>query len=287
MKRPTVPILIFLVALVVSRVAWADEPRRIWILPFEQLHADPSLEYLREALPGLLAVAVSQSDDDAVVDRQHLNKLLEEQSLTLEGLVATDHRRRIGRLLGATVMITGSFVQQGGNLLVALRATDLETGIVTATSRVSGPTAQPGEFVGELYRAVAGALGSRLPNLIPDQIDRAPLANLHFMKGLGHYYSARYSHALAEFMLAADDEAMTDTSRLWVANTYMADRQYGHAYVELIWLMRRGAARLPENVVAVSMRECEKHLSSDDVKRIRELVRRMPARALPAVGVHR
>lgn len=277
MTRQAIPILSLLAVLTPSGVAWADEPRRIWILPFEQLQADSSVEHLREALPALLAVAFSQSDDHIVVDREHLNELLEELSLTLEGLVETDDRRRIGRLLGATVMITGSFVQQDGNLLVTSRATDLQTGVVTGTSSVRGRTRQLAELVRDLHRAVATTFGKPLPDFSSDHIDRAPLSNLHFMKGLAHYFSARYRHALAEFMLASDGDELDDTSRLWLANAYMADRQYSHAYLELVALAHRGSGSV--NAVAVRMRECEKHLNADDVKRIRDLaVRQRPSR---------
>jgi TolB-like protein len=269
--RQAFPILILVIALLSVRAAWAGEPQRIWILPFEQLHEDHSIDYLRETLPALLTVAISQSGDDLVVDRQLLNELLDELSLTLEGLTSSDDRRRIGKLLGATVMITGSFTRESGDLLVNMRAIDLETGIVTATSSVSGTPGEPRGLIGELYQAVLAAVEQKLPDLPPDLIDRAPWSNLHFMKGLGLHFSARYNLALAEFILAAEQEELTDISRLWMAKTYMADRQYGHAYLELIWLMRRGSGRFAEKEIAQRMRECERQLSADEVKRIQQL----------------
>jgi len=215
MTRRTVHVLVLVVAAVTSCAAWAGQrPARIWILPFEQLDADSSLEYLKEALPALLAVAISGSDQYAVVDRDNLKALLTEQSLTIEGLISPDTRHRIGRLLGATVMITGSFVRRDGDVRITMRASDLETGIITSTGEARGPIGRAGELVGQVYRQLAGELDKRLPDLAPDQIDHAPLSNLHVMKGLGHYYSARYSQALAEFMAAADDENLNDVSRL-------------------------------------------------------------------------
>ena len=134
-------------------------------------------------------------------------------------------------------MVTGSFVRQGPQLHVTMRASDVETGIVASTADGAGPVSQPGVLIGSLYRRLAGDLGRRLPELAPHQIDEAPLSNLHFMKGLGHYHSARYSHALAEFMLAAEDGRLTDISRLWLAKAYLAQRKYSHACLELTRLM--------------------------------------------------
>jgi hypothetical protein len=229
---------------------------------------------LEEALPALLAVAISHSDRHAVVDRQHLEQVLAEQSLTLEGLTSPDTRHRIGRLLGATVIITGSFVQQAHELLMSVRAFDLETGIITATAEARGPTGQSGQLVSKLYQRLAGDLEGRLPNLAPDQIDEAPLANLHFMKGLGHYHSARFSQALAEFILAAEDKRLADVSRLWLANVYLAQQQYAHAYLELSRLRKSGSSNHREIEITAKMRECEKYLTPEDVKIIRELAGR-------------
>jgi hypothetical protein len=253
-------------------LAWAgDLSPRIWILPFENPGADASGAYLEEAIPALLAVAISQSDKHAVVDRRHLNQVLAEQSLTLEGLTALHARHAIGRLLGATVMISGSFVRQGPDLLITMRASELETAVVTATAEARGPAGQIGRLVSELYGRLARDLGRGLPDLRADQIDEAPLSNLHFLRGLGYYYSARYNQALAEFLQAAQEERLADISRVWLANVYVAQEAYDHAYLELSRL-RLGASRnFRKGEIEAKMRACEKYLSAEEVERIREL----------------
>lgn len=252
---------------------------RVWVLPFEQHHPDADLDYLREALPALLTVVLSQSSNYSVVDRHHLDRLLAEQSLTLEGLTSPDARIRAGGLLGATIMVTGSFVRHEGDLRVTIRATDLERGFVTVAAEARGSTARLSELVTELYRHLVGGLGRPLPNLNPDQIDREPLSNLHIMKGLGHYYSARYSLALSEFMLAAETERTSHIPRLWLANSYLAQREFRHAYLELSALARGGWGALADADIAAKMRVCEEYLSPQDVDTIRRLVeRREPIR---------
>ena len=253
-------------------LAWAgDRPSRLWILPFDNPEADASVAHLEEAIPALLAVATSQSDRHAVVDRQHLNQVLAEQSLTLEGLIAPKTRHEVGRLLGATVMIGGSFVKHGQDLLITMRASDLESGMVTATAEARGPAGHVGRLVSELYRRLVRDLGRRLPDLRADQIDDVPLSNLHFMRGLGYYYSARYNQALAEFLQATREKPLADISRLWLANSYLAQAEYAHAYLELTRLTLGGSRNFRQGEIEAKMRACEKHLSADDVKRIREL----------------
>lgn len=257
------------------RLAWAgDRPPRVWILPFDNPEADASVTHLEEAIPALLAVAISRSDQHVVVDRQHLNQVLAEQSLTLEGLIAPNTRHEVGKLLGATVMISGSFVKQGQDLLITMRASDLRSGMVTATAEARGPAGQVGRLVSDLYRRLARDLGRRLPDLRADQIDAVPLSNLHFMRGLGYYYSARYHQALAEFLQATQEKPLADISRLWLANSYLAQGEYDHAYLELTRLRRGGSRNFRQEEIEAKMRACENHLSAEEMERIRELAAR-------------
>jgi len=268
---------LLLPAVMALHLAWAaDRPTCIWILPFDNPKAAVSVEYLEEVFPALLAVAVSQSEEHAVVDRRHVNQVLAEQSLTLKGLVAQDAKQRVGKLLGATVMITGSFVERGTDLLVTARASDVETAVVMATAEAQGSPGQLGRLVGEVYRQLARGLGGQLPDLRADLIDEAPLSNLHFMRGLGYYFSARHNQALAEFLQAAREEPLTDIARLWLANAFLAQEQYGHAYLELRRLTVGGSRNVWKAEIDAKIRTCERHLSGQEVELIRELAARWP-----------
>lgn len=268
---------VLLMATVLLLAQAGDRPPRLWILPFDNLGADASAAYLEEAIPALLTVAISEHDRHAIVDRRHLNQVLAEQSLTLEGLTAPHTRHEVGRLLGATVMISGSFVKQGGDLLITMRASEIETGMVAATAEARGPADRLGRLVGDLYLRLARNVGRGLPDLRADQIDEAPLSNLHFMQGLGYYYSARYNQALAEFLQATREKPLTDISRLWVANTYLAQEAYDHAYLELSRLRLGDSRNFRKGEIESKMRACEKHLSAEEVERIREMAFRASA----------
>jgi hypothetical protein len=265
-----------MLAIPASPVARGSEgEERIWILPFTALRPDPPLSHLEDALPALLAVAITGSGGrHAVVEREQLNRVLSEQSLSLEGLTWPAARHRVGRLLGATVMITGSFLLEGDELHLTMRALDLETGFVASTADGRGAANEPGALVADLYRRLAAGRGRTLPELAADRIDEAPLSNLHFMKGLGHYHSARYSLSVAEFMQAAADRPLADVSRLWMARAYLAQRQYSHACLELARLEHSVSARVRASDVEEGLRECGQQLRSEDMKLIRDLARR-------------
>jgi TolB-like protein len=274
MSSGTLLLTLILIAAASQNASVADRTERIWILPFTQLEPDPDLEYLQDALPALLAVTISGSGSHSIVEREALNLVLDEQSLALESLTSPGARQRVGKLLGATMMVTGSFARQGPELHVTMRASDLGTGIVAAAADGLGAIVQPGALVSSLYGRLASDLGRRLPSASPHQIDDAPLANLHFMKGLGHYHGARFSHSIAEFMLAGEDRRLADVSRVWLAKAYLALRQYSHACLELITLTNGTPMGVEAHGVGASMRECERHVGRDDMKMIREMAAR-------------
>lgn len=252
----------------------ADEPQpRIWVLPFQNPSGGAALTHLEEALPALLAVLVSQSPYYTVVDRVHLDQVLAEQSLTLQGLTTQPTRHTVGRLLGASLIISGRVAKQGQQLHISSRAFDVETGAVIATAQATGPFAQLAQLVMTLYQRLTKDLDHHLPGVQGAEIDATPVSNLHFMRGLGHYYSAQYNQAIAEFMAAARETTRASQARLWVANAYLAQGQYQHAYLELRRL-RGTTIGFKTNDISAKLRACERHLSAAEIEMIQALVAR-------------
>ena len=86
---------------------------RIWILPFSHAGEDPEKAVTTGvAISEVLTVLVSQATGADVVDRDHLDQVLAEHSLSRKGLLSPDVQLKIGRLLGATVLVSGSFMER-------------------------------------------------------------------------------------------------------------------------------------------------------------------------------
>ncbi len=94
-------------------------PPRIWILPLTHAGETPGKEGTGVAIAEILTVLISHSTGAEVVDRDHLHRVLAEHSLSGKGLLSPEVRLKVGRLLGATVLVSGSFMDQGDGLMVA------------------------------------------------------------------------------------------------------------------------------------------------------------------------
>lgn len=99
---------------------------RVALLPFEsdfQGNRDSGV-----LIAEILAARLSVSGNLTMVDRTDIDKILKEQGLGASGAVAADQAARIGRLLGAQLLITGRTATQGGKTLVFCKAISVESG---------------------------------------------------------------------------------------------------------------------------------------------------------------
>ncbi len=68
-----------------------------------------------------------------LLERQRLGAILEEHSLGQSGLVSGEARDRLGRILPADIIVTGSYVFEGDRIRVNGRFTEIKTGEIRGT----------------------------------------------------------------------------------------------------------------------------------------------------------
>lgn len=76
---------------------------------------------------------LARSGRVSLVERQILDKLLEELRLTTSDLADPATALKLGRILSAQVMVTGSMAREGGQWMVTLRFVETETTFIKAT----------------------------------------------------------------------------------------------------------------------------------------------------------
>jgi len=93
---------------------------------------------LRRGLASLTISEVAANPSVRVVERAQLQQILQEQNLGREGRVDPSTVSRIGRLIGARYMVTGTFYDNRGVVKINTRVFNSETGEVLKTSEVTG-----------------------------------------------------------------------------------------------------------------------------------------------------
>lgn len=123
-----------------ARAADGAGIQRIAVLPFAAMDdGDPSGWAISEKLTTRLV----RPGRVRAVERSLLGGLLEEQRLARTGLVDPALARRLGMLLAAEGLVTGSFLRVGRQVSVHARLIDVETGEIIAAVERRAPLDRP------------------------------------------------------------------------------------------------------------------------------------------------
>lgn len=148
-----------------SALAQEDARPTVAVLPFVNSAIGASnaeLAPLSKGIADLLINELAQNPGIRVVERENIQKLLDEQNLGRDGRVEAATAAQLGKLLGAKHMVTGSFItDRTGKMVLTLKSIDAETGRIEWSSTQNGKTE---EFLDLVSRAGAAAnAGLKLP----------------------------------------------------------------------------------------------------------------------------
>jgi TolB-like protein len=93
---------------------------------------------LRRGLSALTITELTANPSIRVVERTQLQQILQEQNLGREGRVDPQTLSRIGKLIGARYMVTGTLFDNRGDMRIDTRIFDTETSQILRTESVRG-----------------------------------------------------------------------------------------------------------------------------------------------------
>ena len=113
MFKPIARVTALLALAAAPALAQDDMRPTVAVLPFVNSaigQAHTELEPLSKGIAELLLTELSQNPGIRVVERENILKLIAEQNLATDGRVDDATAARVGKLLGAKHMVTGSFI---------------------------------------------------------------------------------------------------------------------------------------------------------------------------------
>jgi TolB-like protein len=117
--------------------AGAEAPT-VAVLYFDYEGKNAELEPLRKGLAQMLTTDLAELDTVRVVERARLEEVLAELALGRTAKVDRASAARVGKLLGAHLLVLGSFFEIAGALRVDARVVEAETGRVVKGAGVRG-----------------------------------------------------------------------------------------------------------------------------------------------------
>jgi len=172
-------------ALLAAPLAAQDDTRpTLAVLPFVNSAigaANAELAPLSKGIADLLITDLGQNPGIRVVERENIQRLLDEQRLGQDGRVDDATAARIGKLLGAKHMVTGAFItDRTGKMVITLKSIDSETGRIIWTHRGEGKTEEFLDLIAKV--STAANAGLLLPALTP-QARQASAAHAEGQQG--------------------------------------------------------------------------------------------------------
>jgi len=108
----------------------------IAIVDFKNTSRDESLDYLEKAIPESIITSMAKDGRLEIVERSRLQDALSEMKLGMSGVVDEQTAVEVGRAVGASAILVGSYVRIGGMIQINARLIDVETSrIVKADSK--------------------------------------------------------------------------------------------------------------------------------------------------------
>ena len=116
-------------------------PRQsILVLPFANVRADSSGEWLRDGSVNMLSLALGQWNDLQVIGPERVHDLMEAARIREGGVIGLDEARRLARKAGVWTVVLGEFDRSGDTLRLAARVIDVASGKQVDLARAEAPT---------------------------------------------------------------------------------------------------------------------------------------------------
>ncbi|TVQ17625.1 MAG: hypothetical protein EA361_02190 [Bacteroidetes bacterium] len=112
-----------------------ERKTKIAIMEFPDLHG--TISELGMFIPEELTTRLFMTRRFEVLERQLLNKVLEEQNLGMSGLIDASSAAQIGKILGVDAIVTGTITDMGNMIRINARMIATETAGVFAVASVS------------------------------------------------------------------------------------------------------------------------------------------------------
>ncbi len=135
--RAVMTVLILLPVLLGAQQRNQDTRPGIAVLPFSNGgsygQGKEDFDALERGIAGMMISELSQNPAARVVERQEIQRLVDEQNLGAQGRVDPQTAAKVGKLVGARYTVLGTFIDFYGDFRVDVRLVNTETGEIVKT----------------------------------------------------------------------------------------------------------------------------------------------------------
>ncbi len=201
----------------------ASAARSVAVMPLVKGSAPDDYDGLGTALAGMLITDLSQVPELQLVERERLGDILAEISLGETGYLDPKTAQRLGRGVGAEMVVTGSFSVIDEALLIDTRMVAVQSGAIVKAAHATGPLADFVSVEKEVVESLIGGLEVQLSMAVRRRLlGQAPTENLDALAQYGRGVDATDEGDL-DAARAAFESAVTRDPGFALAARALAD----------------------------------------------------------------
>jgi tetratricopeptide (TPR) repeat protein len=136
--------------------------RRVAVLAFENLRKDPNTDWVGAVTADTLTTKLAGLKAMIVIERQQVNKVIQENRFQESDLVNPQTAVKAGRILGAQSVVVGSFAVSKEQVVLNARIVDVETAEVLNAAALRGNESQAMDLPFQLADAVIESLSKKV-----------------------------------------------------------------------------------------------------------------------------
>jgi curli biogenesis system outer membrane secretion channel CsgG len=121
-----------------SKIIIKGEKVKIGIIEFQSLNEEAKKDNLGKIISEMLTTSFVNSESFKIIEREQLQKVVQEFKLSQSGIIDTSYAKQIGKITGADAIVTGSVTKIGHDLRLDARIIDVESGIILTAEKSEG-----------------------------------------------------------------------------------------------------------------------------------------------------
>jgi TolB-like protein/lipopolysaccharide biosynthesis regulator YciM/predicted negative regulator of RcsB-dependent stress response len=171
------------------------------ILYLQNLSPDAKLDPMEIGFTDTLITYLQDRTGISVVEREQLDKVLDELGLERSALAENGQSAKIGQMLGAQVLVLGSYLVARNSIRFDVHLVAADTGVLLHAVTAHGPTDDPDGPLRSLADKVADSLTAMRPTSKADETHDKTSAEsrLHYSRAVAFEKKQRFEEARDEF----------------------------------------------------------------------------------------
>ena len=113
-------------------------PRTLAVLNFDNNTGKADYDPMGRGIAAMMITDLATSPDLKLVERERMQDILDEQKMSRTPMFDSTTAAKVGRLLGAEFIVTGSLAASTPELRIDMRVIKVETGQIVKTARATG-----------------------------------------------------------------------------------------------------------------------------------------------------